>query len=144
MVAVATEIAAWSGCLGTIGVDFVLGKGPMAIEVNPRFQGTLDTVEAATGINLFQAHLDACAGSLPGTPVRAGQYAAREILFAPRDMRVDSSLAPLAPAVADIPRKGTSVEEGHALVSVLGRGPTRATACAMLENHKRRVLQYIG
>lgn len=144
MAAVAAEIAARSGCLGTIGVDFVLGKWPMAIEVNPRFQGTLDTVEAATGINLFQAHLDACNGSLPDIPVQAGLYAAREILFAPRDMVVSTSLAHMAPAVADIPCKGTSIEKGHALVSVLGQGPTRAAACAMLENHKRQVLQYIG
>ena len=58
MVSHAEKIASASGCIGTIGVDFVVGEKPYAIEVNPRFQGTVDTVEMATGINLFSLHVD--------------------------------------------------------------------------------------
>jgi predicted ATP-grasp superfamily ATP-dependent carboligase len=61
MIAIAERIAAASGCRGTIGIDFVIGEsGPVAIEVNPRFQGTVDTVEVACGCNLFDLHAGAC------------------------------------------------------------------------------------
>ena len=73
MAAIAEEIAGASGCVGTVGVDFVLPDegGPVAIELNPRFQGTLETVEAATGENLVRLHLDACDGRLPRCPAGA-------------------------------------------------------------------------
>ncbi|MDD1693717.1 MAG: ATP-grasp domain-containing protein, partial [Methanoregula sp.] len=48
MIAYAEQVAAASGCRGTIGIDFVVGdNAAWAIEVNPRFQGTVDTVEMA-------------------------------------------------------------------------------------------------
>ena len=71
MIRYAEMVAASSGCIGTIGVDFVVGRRqPYVIEINPRFQGTIDTVEMATGINLFSLHVAACEGRLPaGMPV---------------------------------------------------------------------------
>ena len=127
MAAIAEEIAGESGCIGTVGVDFVLPDegGPVAIELNPRFQGTLETVEAATGENLVRLHLDACDGRLPPSRPAPRQYAARRILFADRDLVVGADLSPLAPAVADIPRPGTAVPAGGAVVSVRARRPDR-------------------
>ena len=65
MKALAVKAAAASGCMGSVGVDFVLGKEAWAIEVNPRFQGSVDTVEASTGSCLFSLHMDACQGNSP-------------------------------------------------------------------------------
>ena len=59
--------------------------------MNPRFQGTLDTVEAAYACNLFRFHVSACAGTLPEAP-QAQQYAARRILFADRDLTLEADL----------------------------------------------------
>ncbi|PKG33444.1 ATP-grasp domain-containing protein, partial [Methanoregula sp.] len=85
MATLAERIAAASGGVGTIGVDFVIGdNGPVAIEVNPRFQGTVDTVEMACGCSLFDLHMDACRGILPQVRPQAGQVAARMIRFADR------------------------------------------------------------
>ena len=65
----AEEIIARLGLLGSNGIDFLLTKkGPVVVEVNCRFQGSLDTVEAATGQNVFQAHLQSFAGRLPRPP----------------------------------------------------------------------------
>jgi hypothetical protein len=144
MIEIAEEIAAASGCIGTIGIDFVVGDTtPFAIEVNPRFQGTVDTVELATGCNLFQLHIDACAGALPDVIPGPKKIAARSILFADRDMIVKADLSHLAPDVADIPWPGTFFEEGQALVSVYGAGPTRADALQTLDKNISRVRQYI-
>jgi hypothetical protein len=144
MIRYAEHIAAESGCTGTIGIDFVAGDQIHAIELNPRFQGTLDTIEIATGRNLFSAHVEACRGILPaGRPV-CRQAAARRILFAERDMVVNSNLIRFSPMIADIPWPGTSFEEGQAVVSVYGWGAGYAEAMDILDKHIRTVQQYMG
>lgn len=143
MLAHAERLAASSGCRGTLGIDFVLGEKPYTIELNPRFQATLDTVEMATGENLFSAHVQACRGVFTGTVSKPHQYAVRRIIFAGRDMTLRENLACLFPAVADIPFPGTFFEEGQAVISVYGWGPSRENALSLLDTHIRRVRQYI-
>ncbi|HEX3001039.1 MAG TPA: ATP-grasp domain-containing protein [Methanoregula sp.] len=144
MIAIAERIAAASGGVGTIGIDFVLGEeGPVAIEVNPRFQGTTDTIEMAFECSLFDMHLDACRGVLPQVRPQARQVAARKILFADRDITVRSDLSSLKEFVSDIPWPGTSFEEEQAVVSVSGRGATRKEALARLDKHITTVRQYM-
>jgi hypothetical protein len=144
MMAAAENVAAASGCRGTIGIDFVAGEdSAWAIEVNPRFQGTVDTVEMACGCNLFDLHVSACRGRLPEPVPRPRQVAARSILFADRDMTLAADLSPLKAFVADIPWPGTHFEAGQALVSVYGWGTTRASALAVLDKHITTVRQYM-
>jgi hypothetical protein len=144
MMEIAEKVAARSGCVGSVGIDFVIsGDAPYAIEVNPRFQGTIDTVEMACVCNLFQYHMDACAGILPQSIPVPEKVAARSILFADRDMIVKADLSPLAPMVADIPWPGTFFEEDQAVVSVYGTGATREGALAELDKHISTVRQYI-
>jgi predicted ATP-grasp superfamily ATP-dependent carboligase len=144
MISLAEQIAAASGCRGTIGVDFVVGdRGPVAIEVNPRFQGTVDTVEMAYGCNLFDLHLNACQGRLPAAPPFANRVAARSILFADRDITLHADLSSLKEFVADIPRPGTFFEEEQALVSVYGWGGTKEAAVGLLDKHITTVRQYM-
>lgn len=144
MMAYAERIAAASGCTGTVGIDFMADTGtPWAIELNPRFQGTVETVEKATGCNLFTLHREACAGTLPGERMAYRQVAARRILFADRDLRLDADLAPLRAFVSDIPWPGTFFEKGQALVSVSAEGPTRDAALLLLDKHITTVRQYM-
>jgi len=144
MAVIAERAVALSGCVGSVGVDFVAGDDAWAIEINPRFQGTLDTVEAATGQSIFGLHVDACTGVLPAARPRAGQVCARAILFADRDLTVHADLSRLSDVCADIPWPGTEIEEGGAVVSVYGQGPDRAAACAMLDRIITRVRTYIS
>ena len=144
MVAIAERIAAISGCCGTLGIDFVVSDDQaVPIEVNPRFQGTVDTVEMACGCNLFDLHAGACSGHLPARCAEPREVAARSILFADNDTMVKADLGLLKEFVADIPWPGTFFEKGQAIVSVYGRGPTRNAALAMLDKHISSVRQYI-
>jgi predicted ATP-grasp superfamily ATP-dependent carboligase len=144
MIALAERIAGASGCRGTIGIDFVVGKsGPVSIEVNPRFQGTVDTVEMACGCSLFDLHADACSGHMPEQRPDPQEVAARSIVFADRDMKVNVDLGKFREFVADIPWPGTFFEKDRAVVSVYGRGPTRDAALAMLDKHISTVRQYM-
>jgi len=42
-------------------------KGVQVIEVNPRFQGSIDTIELSTGLSIFDAHIKSFDGELPGS-----------------------------------------------------------------------------
>jgi hypothetical protein len=143
MRALAERAAGESGCVGSAGVDFVLGENAVAIEVNPRFQATVDTVEAATGLSLFSLHMDACRGVLPDGPPEAGRCAARRILFADRDFVVREDLSGFAPRVTDIPWPGSSFEEGQAIVSALGTGRNREEATQDLVNILNKLERYM-
>lgn len=143
MVRLAEKIASASGCIGTLGVDFVVGDRPYVIEVNPRFQGTVDTVEMSTGVNLFSLHVGACEGHLPDRDFQPHQFAARKILFADEDIVVENNLLQYSRFISDIPWPGSSFGKGEAIVSVYGTGPDRITALGMLDKHIITVRQCI-
>ncbi|MDP2797017.1 MAG: ATP-grasp domain-containing protein [Methanoregula sp.] len=144
MMQMAEQIAAASGCTGTMGIDFVVGdEMPYAIEINPRFQGTVDTVERAHGCNIFLYHIDACAGTLPPVSPEKKHVAVRSILFADRDITITDDLRHLRSCIADIPHPDTYFETGQALVSVYGWGATREAAFFLLDKHISTVKQYI-
>ena len=144
MISYAERAAAASGCLGILGIDFMVSDDEVyAIELNPRFVATLDTIETATGINLVKIHLDACQGILPDMMPVPKRYALRRILFADRQCAVLDDLSFIAPGVADIPVPPASFEEGGAVISVYGSGPDPASAQRALDTTIRVVGQYI-
>jgi hypothetical protein len=97
----------------------------------------------ASGLNIFSAHMAACRGVLPAGRPSCRMVAAREILFADRDLTVGEGLRRFHPVVADIPWSGTTFEEGQAVVSVYGWGPTEEEAQVMLDKHIRTVSPYM-
>ncbi|MDO5844202.1 MAG: ATP-grasp domain-containing protein, partial [Methanocorpusculum sp.] len=144
MKSVAEKIVKESGCVGTVGVDFVLTDDCVyAIEVNPRFQGTVETVEKSLGINLFRLHLDACFGKLPEKNFVPQKFAVRKILTAPCDMFIEDDLSCLSDFITDIPLPHTFFEEGEVMFSVTGFGSSRAEAMTSLDKNIRLALQHI-
>lgn len=128
----AEEIVCRLGLVGCNGVDFLLTeRGPVVVEVNPRFQGSLDTVELSTGLNVFQAHMDAFEDRLPEVP-RPRQAAGRAIVFAPRDLQIYEDLS--GACVADVPRPGSRIMKGEPVLSLLATGKERSEVLAQLMN----------
>jgi hypothetical protein len=125
--AMAEEIVAELHLLGSNGVDFLLTeKGPVVVEVNPRFQGSLDTVELSTGLNVFRAHLDAFSGILPERPVPLPQRTAgRVIFYAPEDLKIGPELSMSIEGLADVPRPGALIKSGDPVASILATGKNR-------------------
>lgn len=112
--------------VGSNGVDFVLSEegDPYVVEVNPRFQGSLECVERVLGINVVEAHIAACVrGLLPTAEGRVSGFCSRLVLFAPQRSRVPN-LATFE-GVRDIPLPGVVVEEGEPLCSILREGSSR-------------------
>lgn len=117
--------------VGSNGVDFILAKdGIYVIDVNPRFQGSLDTVEAATGINLFDAHVKSFDGILADAkkPLGSTPTAAKLIVFAEKDCLVKKSLD--ADGIVDVPRVGKVIKKGEPIATAIGTGKCRKDALA--------------
>ncbi|MDR0438673.1 MAG: ATP-grasp domain-containing protein [Methanocalculaceae archaeon] len=144
MMDIAEEIVAASGCVGSVGVDFVLTDNALyAIEINPRFQGTVDTVEASCGANLFQMHTDACYGILPSVMPKHRQFCVRKILLAPKHLVLNIDMRKFAGTIADIPHPETVFEKGDIMFSVFGWGKSREEAFISLDKHITNTIQYI-
>jgi len=144
MMDLAEKIVAASGCVGSVGVDFVLTDDEVyAIEINPRFQGTVETVETALGINLFSLHVDACRGILPEHRPEPKCFAVRKILAAPGELTIREEMSSLKEEITDIPHPGTSFEKGEVMFSVTGSGITRGEAFASLDKHIKDALLLI-
>jgi len=128
----AEEIIRALGLMGSNGVDFLLTeKGPVVVEVNSRFQGSLDTVELSGGDNVFQAHLRSFSGRLPDPPAKPRCTAGRIIVYAPHDLTVEADL--LRDWTADVPGKGSRIAADDPVLSIMARGSSRDVVMAQLK-----------
>lgn len=108
---------------GSVGVDFVLADKPYILEINPRFQGSLDSVEWSHDVNMFTMHVRAFEGKLP-EKVKPKRYAARTVLFAPVDLRIAEDVKG-NPFFADVPGRGDFYRKDDPLVSILAAGNSK-------------------
>ncbi len=121
------KIASHFKLMGSNGIDLVISKDgvPYVVEVNPRFQGTLECVERVLGINLVYSHMKACIeGQLSLIKRDIQTFCIRLIMYAHQQ-----SVAPKLDdfrEVRDIPLVGTIIEEGEPLCSVVIEGRTRS------------------
>ena len=126
----AEEIIAKLGLLGSNGVDFLLTRqGPVVVEINPRFQGSLDTVELATQMNVFQAHMQAFWGMLPKRP-KPRCTAGRAIIYSTRDLEIKKDLS--YDWVTDVPRIGSRIKNDEPILSILAKGSNRDEVMSLL------------
>ena len=115
------------GLVGSNGVDFVLSDEPYLMEVNPRFQNTIDCVEGLLGINLVEEHIRSCRGEL-GRYREPDGCSAKLILYAKEDVKIPDLTR--FPNIVDIPRKGSTVKKGRPICSVLKFGRVRRSLIA--------------
>jgi predicted ATP-grasp superfamily ATP-dependent carboligase len=116
----AERIALHFGLFGSNGIDFVISKGgiPYVVEVNPRFQATLECVERVLGVNMVEAHMKACLqGILPIIAKKTAAFCTRLILFAPQRL-VAPDLSVLE-EVRDIPIPEVIIEKGEPVCSIV-------------------------
>lgn len=131
MIEYAKQISLEFGLYGSNGVDFILTeKGVVVLEINPRFQGSLDTVELSMGINIFDAHVKSFAGKLP----KARQplcFAAKAIVFADKKVVIDQKFSDWlvncmdTERAADVPMQNTVIKPDEPITTLIERGKKR-------------------
>ncbi|ADC65054.1 protein of unknown function DUF201 [Ferroglobus placidus DSM 10642] len=120
MVKIAEDLGEHFELIGNYGVDFILGDDVYVLEVNPRFQGSLDSIELSSDVNLFELHVRAVEGKKL-EKVKPKRTAARAVVFAPR--RVKIKVSPTGnPFFGDIPVRGEVYDKESPLLSVFATG----------------------
>ena len=118
--ALAASVTEEFGLVGLNGLDFVAREGVLyPIEVNPRFSASMELVERAQGLSLFELHERACRGVLPRAPVPASRLFGKAIVFARRNVTLPDTRRWLTDdSFADVPHPGEHIRRGHPICTV--------------------------
>ncbi len=133
------------GLVGANGIDFIARDGrPYPIEVNPRYSASMELVERATGVSLFELHRAACRGMLPAELPAARAVAGKAIVFAQRDLIVgDSLLWTVDGDLADVPHPGERITAGHPICTIFASGTDPSVCLQRLRAGARRIYRTI-
>lgn len=116
---------------GLFGIDFIAdGEQVWLTEVNPRYTGSVELLEFATGQNLVASHA-ACFGVEAPAPAMwtplPDMWLAKGVVYAPREMEIERTPRFTAegyrewPVMADIPAAGTTIAAGEPVCMVYAR-----------------------
>lgn len=132
---VAKRIALQFSLVGSNGVDLVISEEgiPYVVEVNPRFQGTLECVERTLSMNIVEAHVGACFHrKLPTVEENPSAYCVRLLLFAPQRSTVPD--LGIFEEARDVPLSQVIIEEGEPLCSIVVDGTSRNSSLREAKN----------
>jgi predicted ATP-grasp superfamily ATP-dependent carboligase len=132
--ALAREVTREFGLVGLNGIDFIARKGvPYPIEVNPRYSASMELLERAHGLSLFEVHLRACEGILPSELQSGPGIEGKAIVFAKRDVILGKTEAWLnRREFADVPHPGENIPGGRPICTVFARGSDQSTCLRRL------------
>lgn len=107
---------------GSNGVDYLLTEdgGIYFMEVNTRFQDTLECVEKFRGINLVEEHLKAVNGEIGISEKKSELCYGKGILYADRNLRVRDLTG--IKDVGDIPPPGARIIKDEPVCSIYSSG----------------------
>src|SRR5262249_47252340 len=135
------------GLIGLNGVDFVLRDArPVVVEVNPRYSASMELVERATGIPVFDLHRAACEGRMPPpataeAPLPGDGFHAKAIVYASKPVSVPDTSGWIERGVRDVPHPGEAIRSGHPICTVLASGSSRVSCLATLQAEEAAILE---
>jgi predicted ATP-grasp superfamily ATP-dependent carboligase len=117
------------GLVGVNGIDFIL-KGDQVVltEVNPRYSASMELIEIAYGLPIFQLHLKAVLErQLPEFKledvVNTRRSFGKGILFAEKDAAAPETGDWRARGIRDIPESGEELRQGGPICTILTGKP---------------------
>ena len=138
--ATCSRLAAAFALRGSFGVDFIWdGERAWTVEVNPRPTASLEAIEAAYGVDVFDAHLRGCAGELPRIEPGVRARPARRSSSPPRTWSSATGQRWLERGVRDVPHPGERIAAGHPICTVVATAATPREALASLEAQAARL-----
>jgi len=131
---VAARLTRRFGLRGVNGFDFVLARRegqliPYLVEVNPRYTASMELMEWAYGLNIFDLHVRSFEGELPSFSLRGqlrqARFYGKGIVYAKRDVVMLETAGWRERDRRDIPFPGERIETGHPICTVLAQGESR-------------------
>lgn len=121
--------------MGVNGLDFVIEGGEddrlrlFLLEVNPRYTASMELVEWAYGVNVFDLHVRSFKGELPSFSLREALqrpgFYGKGIVYARRNVAMPDTAGWRAEGRRDIPFQGERIQAGHPICTVLVQGGSR-------------------
>ena len=104
--------------LGSNGVDYILNEnGLYVIEINPRIQGTFECVEQSLGINMLEAHINACRRKIIEVP-EPKFYSYKKIVYSPNRNKYEKINLD---NIYDLPHIGSITEKSEPLLTIIDK-----------------------
>lgn len=132
---------------GVNGFDFILTDGRVCLtEVNPRYSASMELVERAYGLSIFDLHVKAVTqGALPDFNLihavgQPGQESyGKAILYAKADGLAPDTQSWLQHDIHDVPFPGESLVEGKPICTLLAAGGSRDKCFAHLVDRAKAI-----
>lgn len=124
--------------VGVNGLDFVLKDGRVfPLEVNPRYSASMELIERAYGLSIFDLHVQSIQqGALPDFDLAARladkRFYGKAILYAGQDGVAPDTRGWPARDIRDVPFPGEALSTGDPVCTVLASGLTQAECFAGL------------
>lgn len=130
--------------VGLNGVDFIARNGvPYPIEVNPRYCASMELVERAGDLSMFQVHASACRGSLPALPAPGVLVQGKAIVFARQDVVLGDTRPWIGNrSLADVPHPGERIGRGHPICTVFAQASDQKTCRRLLIRRAAEVYRF--
>ncbi len=137
------RLTAATGLRGLNSADFLVeGSDFHLLEINPRPGATLDIFDDSEGW-LFSAHIAACQGALPASPVAFDGYRAATVVYAESD--IDRIPVLDWPAwTMDRQIAGSRVEAGWPLCTVMAMAEDGAATLVLLAEREKEMKRRLG
>jgi len=124
---------------GVNGIDFILaGDRVCPIEINPRYGASMELIEQAYGLPIFDIHFRAVtSGELPQFDLSSRRapperYFAKTILYAEKDATAPDTSGWMARRIRDIPHPGERLVKGQPICTLYAEGGSREECLANL------------
>lgn len=122
--AIGSHLTEIFGLRGLNGVDFIWQAGrAWTIEVNPRPSASLELLDLAYGLRVFDAHVRSFSDQLPDFDLEqalvGGAAAGKAIVYAPYDLNVGDTGDWAARGIRDIPHPGEQISRQQPVCTIL-------------------------
>jgi len=131
---IAAKLTRRFGLRGANGLDFVLARRgdcltPYLVEINPRYTASMELMEWAYGLNIFDLHVRSFDGELPSFSlrdrIREGGFYGKGIVYAQADVVVPETTGWREKGRRDIPFPKERIVARHPICTVLAQGESR-------------------
>lgn len=114
---------------GLNGLDFIWQGGhAWTIEINPRPSASLELLDLAYGLPVFDLHVRSFSGDLPefdlAEVLTVSPAAGKAVVYAPANIRVGDTGAWASQNICDIPHSGELIQQGSPVCTLLAVGDT--------------------
>ena len=135
-------IASELNLVGSIGIDFVVSpiEEIWVMEVNPRFQGSLEMLEYAADISMSELHVRACHGDLPDD-IPSFKPTTKMVVYANRDGIVPDLKQ--WPSTVDRSPAGVEVHKGDPICSIIETGIDGSQVFSKVQSISAEILENI-